>query len=124
MADSAPSPTLNNTAPSVNIMDQWFGHRTTSVQSAPTTGQPAPAGAGVQTGTVQAGQPMAVPQIDVSGFVPVLFSLIFIVLVIYTFVVIYHWFRYRHKSWFAVPMIALHLFISGSIIIYMISALK
>jgi hypothetical protein len=118
MADNAPTPTLNNTAPPVNIMDQWFGNHSSSA------GQPAPAGPTVQTGTVQTGQPQAVPQVDLSGVVPVLFSVIFLVWVIYTFVVIYHWFRYRHKSWFAVPAIALHLFVSGSIIVYMISGLK
>jgi hypothetical protein len=117
MADSAPTPTLHNTAPQVNLMQQWFHTGSSNTQSAP-------ASSATQTGTVQTAQPQAVPQIDVSGIVPVLFSLIFIVWVIYTFVVIYHWFRYRHKSWFAVPMIALHLFISGSIIIYMISGLK
>jgi tellurite resistance protein TehA-like permease len=59
-----------------------------------------------------------------SSAVAVIFSLVFVMWAIYTFVVIYHWFRYRHKSWFAVPIIVVHLFISGSIILFMISGLK
>jgi hypothetical protein len=62
--------------------------------------------------------------IDLSGVVPVAFTLMFIVWGIFSLVIIYHWFRYRHKSWFAVPAIALHIFVSGWIIIYMVNALK
>ena len=106
--DSAPVPTLNGTAPKVNLMDQIFhsGNANQAVQ------------------TLQPGQAPAPLHIDLSGIVPVVFSLIFLVWVIYTFIVIYHWFRYRHKSWFAVPAIALHFFVSGSLILFMISGLR
>ncbi|MDB5236933.1 MAG: hypothetical protein JWL88_35 [Parcubacteria group bacterium] len=107
MVATAPTPTLNSTAPPVNLMQQWF-------HSSNTTG----------TQAVQTGQPAPLPQVDLSGFVPVLFSVVFIVWIIYTLVVIYHWFRYRHKSWFAVPAIVLHFFVSGTIILFMISGLK
>ncbi|MDB5265949.1 MAG: hypothetical protein JWM39_662 [Parcubacteria group bacterium] len=117
MAADAPTPTLNSTAPPVNLMAQWF-HYGNSNTPATQNSQ------AVQTSQAQTGQPAPLPQINISGFVPVVFSGIFLIWVIYTFVVIYHWFRYRHKSWFAVPAIALHLFVSGSIIIYMISGLQ
>jgi hypothetical protein len=110
MADSAPTPTLNDTAPPVNLMAQWF-HSNSNNQA-------------VQTQQAQTGQPAPLPQVNVSSFVPVVFSVVFLIWVIYTLVVIYHWFRYRHKSWFAVPAIALHFFVSGTIIVYMISGLK
>lgn len=108
---AAPTPTLNDTAPPVNLMAQWFHSGAAQNQA-------------VQTTQAHTGQPAALPSFDFSSVVPIIFSIVFLIWVIYTFVVIYHWFRYRHKSWFAVPMIALHLFVSGSIIIYMISGLK
>lgn len=115
MADNAPTPTLNDTAPQVNLMQQWFHYGSAPAQQAQT--------GTVDTATTQTVQPQAAPA-DLSGVIPVLFSLVFIVWVIYTLVVIYHWFRYRHKSWFAVPLNAMHLFVSGTIIIFMISGLK
>jgi hypothetical protein len=119
MADNAPTPTLNDTAPQINLMQQWFHYRSPSAQATQTETS-GPAG----TVTTETGQLLPAQSFDISGAVPVIFSLVFIVWAIYTFVVIYHWFRYRHKSWFAVPLIAVHLFISGSIIIFMISGLK
>jgi len=100
---SAPPPVLNDTAPQVNLLQQWFHAGGQAVQTHP-SGQ--------------------LPTFDITGIVPVVFSLVFIVWAIYTLVVIYHWFRYRHKSWFAVPMIVIHLFVSGSIILFMVSGLK
>jgi tellurite resistance protein TehA-like permease len=117
MAYTAPPPVLNDTAPQVNRMQQWFhdgGPKAASAQ-----GATAPS-----SGSAQAAPSPATPNIDLSGAVPVIFSLVFVMWAIYTFVVIYHWFRYRHKSWFAVPIIVVHLFISGSIILFMISGLK
>jgi tellurite resistance protein TehA-like permease len=117
MAYTAPPPVLNDTAPQVNLMQQWFPYGGTN--TAPAQSATAPS-----SGTAPATQASAMPNIDLSGAVPVIFSLVFVIWAIYTFVVIYHWFRYRHKSWFAVPMIVVHLFISGSIILFMISGLK
>jgi len=37
---------------------------------------------------------------------------------IYTLVAIYHWLRYSHASWVALPAIALHLVISLSLMSY------
>ena len=44
--------------------------------------------------------------------VSLLFTAIFILWLIYTAVSIYHWVRFGHNSWIAVPAIGLHLFIS------------
>jgi len=93
--ESAPSPTLNDTAPSVNLLQRF-----------------------------NTGQHGSLPSFDFSSIVPVVFTILFIIWTVYTLVIIYHWFRYHYKSWFAVPSIILHLFVSGAIILYMMSGLK
>ena len=60
---------------------------------------------------------------DISAIVPLVFLVIFITWVIYTLIAAYHWFRYGHQSWVAVPALALHIFVSGAIIIYMLTGL-
>ncbi len=37
---------------------------------------------------------------------------------VYTIVASYHWFRYSHASWLAIPAIALHLVVSYTLIVY------
>ncbi|KND49728.1 MAG: hypothetical protein AB203_01420 [Parcubacteria bacterium C7867-008] len=95
-----PTATLNDTAPRINLMEQFT------------------------QGNSSFGQPGALPSIDLSAIIPVVFTIIFLIWTIYTLVIIYHWFRYHHRSWFAVPAIVMHLFISGFIILFMISGLR
>jgi hypothetical protein len=70
------------------------------------------------------------PYISTPGGIPfgsiftVVFFIILFVWFIYTLVVSYHWFRYGHRSWFAIPAIAMHLFVSGFCIIFAISGLQ
>lgn len=52
-----------------------------------------------------------------------LFFIILFVWLIYTLVVAYHWFRYGHRSWFAIPAMAMHLFVSGFCIAFALSGL-
>ncbi len=40
---------------------------------------------------------------------------------VYSLVATYHWLRYSHASWVAFPAIALHLFVSLSIMAYALS---
>lgn len=40
---------------------------------------------------------------------------------IYTLVAIYHWLKYSHASWIALPSIIVHLFISAVLISYALS---
>ncbi len=40
---------------------------------------------------------------------------------VYTLVAVYHWLKYSHASWVAFPAIAVHLFISLSLITYALS---
>ncbi|MES2225998.1 MAG: hypothetical protein V4480_04305 [Patescibacteria group bacterium] len=56
--------------------------------------------------------------------IPIVFFIIFAIWAIYTIVAAYHWFRYGHRSWFAVPALALHLFVSGCLALYMMSGLR
>ena len=44
--------------------------------------------------------------------------IIFAFWAIYTIIAIYHWLKYSHSSWVAVPAIALHLFVSFVLIGY------
>jgi hypothetical protein len=61
--------------------------------------------------------------INFSAILTVIFFIVFFIWFIYTMVACYHWFRCGHQSWFAVPAIALHLFISGFCILFAISGL-
>lgn len=40
---------------------------------------------------------------------------------VYTLVAIYHWLKYSHASWIAIPSIAAHLFISFALMSYALS---
>lgn len=55
---------------------------------------------------------------DFSGILTIAFFVLFVVWVIYTLIVAYHWFRYGRHSWLAVPAICLHLFVSSVLIFY------
>jgi len=50
--------------------------------------------------------------------VSVMFTVIFGLWLVYTVVAIYHWVRYGHNSWIAVPAIGLHLFVSAMLMIF------
>ena len=52
------------------------------------------------------------------------FLLAIVVWIIYTLIVCYHWLRYGHRSWFAIPAIVLHIFMSGFFIIFALSGLR
>jgi hypothetical protein len=56
--------------------------------------------------------------IDASSVLTILFFIIFVVWVIYTLVAAYHWFRYSHRSWLAVPAVTAYVFGSLILIVY------
>lgn len=68
--------------------------------------------------------------IDGSGFsgltaiLPAIFALAFFLWVAYTFVVAYHWFRYGHLSLLAVPMLAVHVVVSGTLMLLATAGLR
>ena len=43
---------------------------------------------------------------------------------IYTLVAIYHWLKYSHTSWVAFPAIALHIFISFSLMAFTLTGTR
>ncbi|CAN5721321.1 hypothetical protein BH11PAT2_BH11PAT2_09200 [soil metagenome] len=61
--------------------------------------------------------------VSTSAFIPVALLIAFMLWVLYTLVVAYHWFRYGHRSWLAIPALAAHIFVSGCILLYMLSGL-
>jgi len=46
------------------------------------------------------------------------FGIIFMIWIIFTIISAYHWIRYNYRSVITLPMIALHIFISFSLIMY------
>ena len=62
-----------------------------------------------------------VPSADFSSILTILFFLIFFAWAIYTVVAAYHWFRYGHQSWLAIPAIALYVLVSGLCILLIVS---
>jgi|CXWL01.1.fsa_nt_gi hypothetical protein len=61
--------------------------------------------------------------IKTDAVVSVLFTLLFIFWVLYTLISAYHWFRYSHRSWIAVPALAVHILVSGFLLLFSVSGL-
>jgi len=61
--------------------------------------------------------------IDAASFAPIIVLLACVLWLGFTFAIAYHWLRYAHRSWLAVPALAAHVFISGALILYAISGL-
>ncbi len=55
---------------------------------------------------------------SVESILAIVITIVFIWWAIFTVVVIYHWMKYSRDSVFAVPAIALHIFISGWIFVF------
>jgi len=65
------------------------------------------------------------PQItSTHDVVSIMFTVIFLLWAVYTVVAIYHWVRYGHKSWLAVPTITLHIVVSAALMIFATSGFK
>lgn len=62
--------------------------------------------------------------IDPRTILSVGFALIFVIWAIYTLVVIYHWVRYGHQSWAAVPAVITHLVVTACILMFMVSGFQ
>ena len=61
------------------------------------------------------------PTADFSSILTIVFFLIFVGWAVYTVVAAYHWFRYGHRSWLAIPAIGVHLVVSGLCILLIAS---
>ena len=55
---------------------------------------------------------------------PVIFALVFGLWLAYTLIVTYHWLRYGHKSFLAVPMLATHIVVSGMLFLMTTAGLR
>lgn len=62
--------------------------------------------------------------ISISSIITVLFFIVFIIWAIYSIIAVYHWFRYAHHSWLTVPILVLHFFVSGFLLLFMVSGLR
>lgn len=62
----------------------------------------------------------ALPAVNLETVLAVVMTLVFIWWAIFTLVVIYHWFRYARDSWVTVPVLVLHVVVSGWIFVFAI----
>jgi hypothetical protein len=58
------------------------------------------------------------PAFQLHEVLTVVFLFICLCWLVYTFIAAYHWFRYSHRSWLAFPAVAIHVVVSGAIIMY------
>ena len=68
--------------------------------------------------------PSFLSDISVSEVLPVLFLIVFAVWAVYTAVAAYHWIRFGHESWAAVPALLAHVVVSGWILVFTISGIR
>lgn len=61
------------------------------------------------------------PSADFSSILTIVFFLVFVGWAVYSVVAAYHWFRYGHRSWLAIPALAIHIIVSGIFILLMAS---
>jgi tellurite resistance protein TehA-like permease len=61
---------------------------------------------------------------DVSSVFPAIFAIAFFIWVVYTLVVTYHWIRYGHRSLITVPMLVLHVVVSGTLMLLAVAGLR
>lgn len=64
------------------------------------------------------------PAANLETILAVIITLVFIWWAVFTAVAIYHWLRFARDSWFAVPAIAVHLFVSGWIFVFAVGGLR
>lgn len=68
---------------------------------------------------------LGMPDISViSAMFPAIFAIVFFIWIAYTLVVAYHWFRYGHRSFVTVPMLVLHVVISGTLMLLTVAGLR
>jgi hypothetical protein len=63
----------------------------------------------------------SLPSLHVGNLFIILFFLVFVAWAVYTIIAAYHWFRYGHRSWLAIPAIVTHVVVSGALILYIAS---
>jgi hypothetical protein len=61
---------------------------------------------------------------NVSAVFPAIFAIVFFIWVAFTLVVAYHWLRYGHRSFLAIPMLVLHVVVSGTLMLLTTAGLK
>lgn len=67
--------------------------------------------------------PPFLENLSIVEILPVVFLVIFVVWALYTAIAAYHWIRFGHESWAAVPALLTHAVISGWIMLFAISGI-
>lgn len=65
-----------------------------------------------------------IPALSVSEYIPLFFTLVFIIWTIYTVIAFYHWLRYGDNIVISLGAMGIHLFVSSSLAIYAVSGLR
>ena len=68
-------------------------------------------------------QPISLPVLQVSQYIPLFFTLVFIIWAIYTIVSFYHWLRYGDNIIVSLGAMGLHLGMSAFLAIFAVSGL-
>ena len=55
---------------------------------------------------------------------PVIFAVAFFLWALYTLTITYHWFRYGHRSFFIIPALAVHVVVSGTLMLLATTGLR
>lgn len=61
---------------------------------------------------------------DLSTILPVIFAVVFFLWLLYTLTITYHWFRYSHRSFFIIPALAVHVVVSGTLMLLATTGLR
>jgi len=67
---------------------------------------------------------VSITSVDMSALYPVAFALAFFIWLAFTLIIAYHWFRYSHRSTLTVPALALHVVVSGTLMLISASGLR
>jgi hypothetical protein len=62
--------------------------------------------------------------LHLSDYYPAIFAIVFFIWAAYSLVAAYHWFRYGHRSFLTIPMLAVHVVVSGMLMLIATAGLK
>lgn len=98
----------------------WWCHTGAMDESGPI--DPFPRPTWLDVGAPDAGA--AASNFNLSDIYPAIFAIVFLVWLLYSLVAAYHWFRYGHRSFLTVPALAIHVVVSGTLMLLATAGLK
>ncbi|HEX8591162.1 MAG TPA: hypothetical protein VF696_00190 [Candidatus Paceibacterota bacterium] len=74
--------------------------------------------------TLGSSSPSSINTPDMSGVLAAIYAIVFFIWVAYSLISAYHWFRYGHRSFLAVPLLAMHVVISITLLLVIAAGLR